>query len=44
MSEDAMRAEIAAAAAPKSVAPKAKAPLRKKAPARRPSAAMAAAH
>ncbi len=44
MSEDAMRAEIAAAAAPKSVANKAKAPLRKKAPARRPAVAMAAAH
>jgi hypothetical protein len=45
MSEDAMRAEIAAAAAPMAVAAKAKAPARKKAAVRQPGvAAMSAAH
>ena len=45
ISEDAMRAEIAAAAAPMAVAVKAKAPARKKAPVRQPAATVrAAAH
>ena len=44
MSEDAMRLEIAAAAAPKPAVVKAKAPARKKAPARQTASAMSAAH
>jgi len=43
MSEDAMRAEIAAAAAPRTVAAKAKTPARKRAPTRQAAVAMSAA-